>query len=342
MSKISIVVPVYKVEQYLSRCVHSILSQSFRDFDLILVDDGSPDSCPVMCDSFAKEDERIVVIHKKNGGLSDARNTGIEWSLKNSDSHWITFIDSDDWVHRDYLELLYRSAIDSNVDIAITFHRAVASEQDVQADKMDGSQAFLLTAEECYCDYGKIIHSAWAKIYKKSIFEKIRYPKGRLHEDAFVTFQLLFEQKQIALYPMPLYYYYLSAGSITRSGFSIKRLTDRLDALNLQSAYFLESGYERALEIAMRQLVLELYSNSFDWKGGPSQRKVLSRAKLELLGNIKNSKYKKLYKILCKSAKAFIRKGLNKDVQTTRERKNAIYALLWGWKMKIKLLFLKV
>ena len=110
MPQISVIVPIYKVEQYLERCVDSILNQTFTDFELVLVDDGSPDNCGAICDEYAKKNERIVVIHKENGGLSDARNAGIEWALNNSGSEWITFIDSDDWVHIDYLEYLYNSA----------------------------------------------------------------------------------------------------------------------------------------------------------------------------------------------------------------------------------------
>ena len=114
---ISVIVPVYKVEEYIYRCVDSILAQSFKDFELILVDDGSPDNCGKICDEYAQKDKRITVIHKENGGLSDARNTGIDWALKNS--NWITFIDSDDWVHTDYLKNLYNAVKENNVDISV-------------------------------------------------------------------------------------------------------------------------------------------------------------------------------------------------------------------------------
>ena len=110
MSEISVIVPVYKVEQFLHRCVESILRQSFYNFELILVDDGSPDSCGEICDAYAAGDNRIHVIHQKNGGLSAARNTGIDYVMKSSDSHWIAFVDSDDWIHPDYLKVLYTTA----------------------------------------------------------------------------------------------------------------------------------------------------------------------------------------------------------------------------------------
>ena len=103
MPTISVVVPVYKVEKYLNRCVDSILNQTYKDFELILMDDGSPDKAPEICDDYAKKYDFIHVIHQKNGGLSAARNSGIEWALENSDSEWITFIDSDDWIHPEYM-----------------------------------------------------------------------------------------------------------------------------------------------------------------------------------------------------------------------------------------------
>ena len=104
MPKISVIVPVYKVSEYLRRCVDSILAQTYTSFDLILIDDGSPDDCGDICDDYKKTDTRVQVIHQVNQGLAEARNVGIEWALKNSDSEWITFIDSDDWIHKDYLK----------------------------------------------------------------------------------------------------------------------------------------------------------------------------------------------------------------------------------------------
>ena len=110
MANISVIVPVYKVEAFLSRCVESILAQTYRDFELILVDDGSPDNCGVLCDGYALRDSRVHVIHQENGGLSAARNTGIDWVFANSVSRWIAFVDSDDWVHPDFLKVLYETA----------------------------------------------------------------------------------------------------------------------------------------------------------------------------------------------------------------------------------------
>ena len=119
MAEISVIVPVYKVEPYLRRCVDSILAQTFSDIEVILVDDGSPDGCPAICDEYARLDKRVKVIHQKNGGLSAARNAGLDWVFANSDSQWISFVDSDDWVHPQFLEYLYRAIVDYNVKISV-------------------------------------------------------------------------------------------------------------------------------------------------------------------------------------------------------------------------------
>ena len=118
-SLVSVIVPVYKVEKYLRRCIDSILNQTFTGFNLILVDDGSPDNCGLICDEYAEKDNRIHVIHKKNGGLSDARNAGLEWYFEHSDSKWLTFIDSDDWIHPRYLEGLLEAERIYSTDIVV-------------------------------------------------------------------------------------------------------------------------------------------------------------------------------------------------------------------------------
>ena len=116
MSKISMIVPAYKVDSYLHRCVDSILAQTFADYELILVDDGSPDGCGTICDDYLLRDERIIVIHQQNGGLSAARNSGIDWAFACSDSEWISFVDSDDWTHCQYLELKYKTEKEAEIE----------------------------------------------------------------------------------------------------------------------------------------------------------------------------------------------------------------------------------
>ena len=125
MVEISVIVPVYKVEKYIKRCIDSILIQTFQDFELILVDDGSPDKCGQICEEYSQKDKRIVVLHRENGGLSAARNTGIEWIFENSRSQYLTFIDSDDWIHPQYLEILLQVLKKNNVAVSVADFKSV-------------------------------------------------------------------------------------------------------------------------------------------------------------------------------------------------------------------------
>lgn len=246
---ISVIVPIYKVEQYLERCVDSILNQTFTDFELVLVDDGSPDNCGAICDEYAKKDERIVVIHKENGGLSDARNAGIEWALKNSDSQWITFIDSDDWVHIDYLKLLYNAAKENNV--SISSGRFVKTLNNDEVTKHDFLSAKLVSPEEYYVEDRVNAIVAWGKLYKKSLWGKIRYPYGKIHEDEFTTYKLLFANEKIAVIDNILYYYFTNPNGIMGQGLSI-RCIDFFDALEKQLIFYKKNNYIKAYKLSLK------------------------------------------------------------------------------------------
>lgn len=253
MAKISVIVPVYKVEPYLRRCVDSILNQSYQNFELILVDDGSPDNCGAICDEYASSDSRIHVIHQENGGLSAARNSGIDWAFENSDSQWLTFIDSDDWVHRDYLALLLTGAEKGNCAAAICgpyWTDKMCADQDVSKAEpqfMDAEDAFVVHQEKCT--------PAHCKIYWKQLFTDIRFPVGKLHEDAFVTHRVLFPAKRVAVFSEKLYYYYNNQASITRSKWSDRKL-DSIEAHEQRLSYFRDHGYEKAYR-RQQQVYLE-------------------------------------------------------------------------------------
>lgn len=255
MPKISVIIPVYKVEQYLPRCVDSLLSQSFADFELILVDDGSPDNCPALCDEYSKKDNRIVVIHKNNGGLSDARNAGIDWAFENSDSEWLTFIDSDDWVHEKYLEILFHATTSMKTSVGVCNFKQTAGE-DVFMDVVE-TPLSVEAAEHFYVSKMGVAVIACAKLYKKKLFSAVRYPVGRLHEDEFTTYKLLFAAKQVAYVSTPLYAYYQNQASITRSAWNPKRM-EAYDAAEEQIEYFKGNGYVLALRAIIRARLLML------------------------------------------------------------------------------------
>ena len=228
---ISVIVPVYKVEKYLKRCVDSILNQTFTDFELILVDDGSPDRCGKMCDEYAKEDCRIHVIHKKNGGLSDARNSGIDWCFKNSNSKWIAFIDSDDWIHPRYLQSLYEAACIHNGSISVC--ECIKTDIVDSYKRIDKANIEIVETDILFLEHNMISSVAWAKLYKKECFCSTRYPFGKLHEDEFVTYKLLFKNDKIAYVNDSLYFYFNNQNGIMNSDWSLKKL-DLIEALKQQ------------------------------------------------------------------------------------------------------------
>jgi len=217
---VSIVIPVYNVEKYLPKCLDSVISQTITDIEIVVIDDGSTDKSPEICDRYARNDNRIRVIHKKNGGLSDARNTGLEICT----SDYVTFIDSDDYVSEDYIEVLYESIKRHESDIAISAHFVVYPSRIIDTST---NENYIATPKEIldkllYSDGIDI--SAWAKLYKKSLFSNIRFPKGRNYEDAATTYRLIDKSKRISVNSKPTYYYVIRNNSISQGEFTRKKL----------------------------------------------------------------------------------------------------------------------
>lgn len=254
MESISVVVPVYKVEKYLNRCVDSILAQTYKDFDLILVDDGSPDNCGKICDDYAKKDSRIHVIHRKNGGLSAARNSGIDWVFDNHFTEWITFVDSDDWIHPNYLETLLDNNIINNTNISVCGF--MLSFDDSEFAECSGKSRILKPESFWVEDKGNAT-VAWGKLYKTSFFDRIRYPQGKLNEDEYTTYKLLFTQERISVVPDKLYMYYQASSSITRSKWSAKKI-DALGGCEEQLLFFEEHGYKTAFKESKKMYVFSI------------------------------------------------------------------------------------
>ena len=278
MPKISVIVPVYKVEKYLNRCIDSILNQTFIDFELILVDDGSPDNCGKICDEYAEKDSRIVVIHKENGGLSDARNAGLDWIFANSDSEWITFIDSDDYIHLQYLELLLNAAIKNKVLISSCGierccgdlnNSYLISEYNTDIGHADS----LLHKRYKFDEFNK--ESACVRLYNKTLWSNIRFPVGRYHEDAFTIYRLLYKCKKIVVILLPLYYYFQNDNSIMHSELTPKRLKDLCDAKYSQIKFFYDNGYYATLNRILNEGIWEYYINLQNFGKNKSYKQVL-------------------------------------------------------------------
>lgn len=256
--KVSIIVPVYNTEQYLTRCVESILGQTYSNLEILLVDDGSPDRCPEMCDSFAEKDQRIKVIHKQNGGLSDARNAGIEATT----GDYLMFIDSDDYISVDMVRLLLHTACKEHAEVvACGYYITQENGQSFYSPKPKSYEVF--TPERAIADafsspsYCEI--SACNKIFSARLFKDLdmRFPVGKLHEDTFIIYQILFYASKTVFIDKPLYYYVQTPNSIMRSKFD-KRHLDIYEALE-QAKEFAEKN---ALHIQMQ---LESYEALMDF-----------------------------------------------------------------------------
>ena len=218
---ISVIVPIYKVEEYLDECVASILSQTHSRLEVILVDDGSPDNCPQMCDDWAKKDERIRVIHKINGGLSDARNAGIEIAT----GEYIAFVDSDDFIMPDMLEKLLAAIQREKADIA------ACGILDCEGDRRRawGCKDLAGTPERIfdllYHDTAYPV-AAWNKLYRRECWQELRFPVGKTCEDAFTTYRLIHNARRIVMVPQALYCYRIRPGSIMTAAFSLKKMDE--------------------------------------------------------------------------------------------------------------------
>lgn len=247
MSKISVIVPVYRVEKYIHRCVDSILAQSCRDFELILVDDGSPDHCGGICEEYAAKDSRIHVIHRENGGLSAARNSGIEWALGNSDSEYLTFIDSDDWVHPRFLEILLHS-LESTGAQASMAGRVYTDSYSPEFEQFDElPQPVLFGGEELFLSREWDFNYAWGKLYRKSDFRALRYPEGKNFEDVFTTYQVFFSVEKIALADVGLYFYFRNCEGISHSLWKPGELVI-LEGMRQQMDFYRANGFDRAYD----------------------------------------------------------------------------------------------
>lgn len=243
---ISVIVPVYKVEQYLEKCVESIKKQTYKNLEIILVDDGSPDNCPALCDSLAKTDKRIKVIHKPNGGLSDARNAGINIAT----GKFITFVDSDDYLNLNFIETLYHNLTETGSDVSICNFQDVYENEEVDTSlketskilTFDGSNKF----EQLYKDLRLRFVTAWGKLYRKDIFDKVKYPVGKINEDEFVCHHILSLCDKVCYSDVKYYYYLQRQNSIMHQKYSKKNL-NIFEALYDRFLFFKENYPKLAL-----------------------------------------------------------------------------------------------
>ncbi|WP_282042954.1 glycosyltransferase family 2 protein [Winogradskyella flava] len=272
--KISVIVPIYRIEDYLPKCIESLLQQSFKDFELILVDDGSPDNCPKICDDYAKLDQRVKVIHKPNGGLLSARKAGLDAALG---TH-IAYVDGDDWVDHFYLDTLYKLAVANDADLAVTGHfrefdgkietvkpnnPGFYNEERIQSEILPNA---IYNGE--FCEHGMSTY-VWNKLFKKELLIKVLYDISNdvvMGEDAAITYSYLAISKQLVISKIPLYYYRQRHDSIVKSVEDPKTEYYRLGLL----MNFLKTKLSQVLDKDNldRQITYYLYSQILVRSGG--------------------------------------------------------------------------
>lgn len=251
---ISVVVPIYNVEEQLPTCIESLIAQTYTNIEILLVNDGSKDNCYKICGEYEKKDKRIKVINKENGGLSDARNKGIE----SANGSYICFIDADDYIEKNFIQELYNMCIFNNVSIAqCTFNFCIDGKRE---DNIKEIKYITISSREMLDNTYKKYHpnniSACNKLFKIELFDDIRFPVGKIHEDEFTVYKLIYKASQAAITNQKLYNYVKREGSITQTSFNIKRL-NYLEALEERMEFF-----EKNKEKDLYNKTLEKYSEN--------------------------------------------------------------------------------
>lgn len=252
---ISVVLPVYNVENYLPKCMETLFAQTYHNLELLLIDDGSKKECAVLCDSFAKQDARVRVYHKINGGVSDARNYGVA----HANGEYIAFVDPDDFVDQDYFEYLYRLVKQYKTTMSICQHRVVHTSGKIIDYGHDGDELMTAkTAIERMLYHDTIDTSAWAKLYHRSLFSEIDFPVGKQFEDIGTTYKFMLKSGRIAVGYQSKYNYIIRSDSISNCGFNRHKL-DLLEMTDRMAADVV-SIYPDLADAALRRRVYSRFS----------------------------------------------------------------------------------
>lgn len=245
MPEISIIIPVYNTGAYLHKCVDSILGQTFPDFELFLVDDGSTDESPRICDAYGQKDPRVRVIHQKNQGQSVARNNAIA----QMQGQWVMFCDSDDWIHPGTLEILYRVAKEHDVKISIAgYENTTGADPVVTEDMLDVA---IRTPKDFYMQEFINATLPVMKLIHRDALGDLRFPVGKYIDDEYIIYRILFTQEKLAVMPAPLYAYFVNPASLTKRPWN-PRLLDAWQAYEEQIAFFEDMGDQQLVSFRYR------------------------------------------------------------------------------------------
>ena len=256
MHTISIIIPIYNVEQFLPKCLDSIINQTYQDLEIILVNDGSTDTCPQICEDYAINDNRIKVIHKENGGLSDARNAG----YKVVTGDYLAFVDSDDLISLDFYDRLLKIAIERNADIVESRILRFTNEKDLQNLQQDNRVVEFETEKALeFLMKEQLKQVVWNKLYKTNLVNNLLFEKGKIHEDEFWTYQIFARAKKIVKTNYPLYFYRQQSDSIMAEKYSVKRLSG-LEARE-QRIEFMRNNFPNLTNLAVRTFWHSVFYN---------------------------------------------------------------------------------
>lgn len=240
---ITVIVAVYNIEDYVAKCIESVINQTYRTIEILVIDDGSTDKSGGICDAYAERDNRIKVFHGKNRGLSEARNQGIGYAK----GDYLVFVDGDDWIHPQMIEMLYDVLKKNGSDIAACgFERKNIrfAEQKYRSSQLSVRN---ITREEAVSDMYSANVVAWNKLYKRSIFDDIRYPAGRIHEDEFTAHRIYWKCNRISVISEPMYFYVMREDSIVNT-VTLKSIFDGLDALLDRLSFAKEHNWTEVLD----------------------------------------------------------------------------------------------
>jgi len=256
---ITIIIPVYDIEKYIRKCLESVLQQTYTNLEIILVDDGSPDNCPQICDEYAAKDNRIRVIHKTNGGLSSARNAGLDIAR----GEWIGFVDSDDWLLPNMYERLYNAIEYEDADLAICGYKYVDESDKPVGERFSVIRDEVLSKSDVFDiffrKYNTFYITVWNKLYAKKIFLNLRFPDGKIHEDEFTVHHIFNECDKIVTISDVLYMYVQRKESIMNEQFSLKRF-DAVDALCDRYMFFRDKGLNAQAKLSLRSAYILVLS----------------------------------------------------------------------------------
>lgn len=263
---ISVIVPIYNVEKYLERCIQSIQNQTYTNLEIILVDDGSPDKCGEICDRYAALDDRIKVIHKPNGGVSDARNVG----LNSMTGKYLTFIDPDDYVHPQLIEILFLSLQQKDAQVSVISWIGIGEDEqkEIKDIHVTGEMIREIDGRDLQNVYfnqtkERITYTVpWGKLYKSDVFNGIKYPVGKIHEDEHVTYKLLYNAKKIVYINQELYFYLTRSSSIM-GDFKAKRFDIFSGYLEKINFYMGKSEFDYARKTLL--LAIHMLTQYYKW-----------------------------------------------------------------------------